>query len=46
MPIRWIIIDNTNQIREAKASHDKVIVIVHEVIEYYNLPKPKNAKTV
>ena len=30
------IIDNTNQIREAKASHDKVIVIVHGGHEYYN----------
>ncbi len=38
------IIDNTNQIREAKASHDKVIVIVHGGHEYYNLPSPRMQK--
>ena len=38
------IIDNANQIREAKASHDKVIVIVHGGHEYYNLPSPRMQK--
>lgn len=38
------VIDNTNQIREAKASHDKVIVIVHGGHEYYNLPSPRMQK--
>ncbi|MFA5528262.1 MAG: CapA family protein [Peptostreptococcales bacterium] len=38
------IIDNTNQIREAKASHDKVIVIIHGGHEYYNLPSPRMQK--
>ena len=38
------IIDNTNHIREAKASHDKVIVIVHGGHEYYNLPSPRMQK--
>lgn len=38
------IIDNTNQIRVAKASHDKVIVIVHGGHEYYNLPSPRMQK--
>jgi len=38
------IIDNTNQIREAKATHDKVIVIVHGGHEYYNLPSPRMQK--
>ena len=38
------IIDNTNQIREAKASHDKVIIIVHGGHEYYNLPSPRMQK--
>ena len=38
------IIDNTNQIREAKASHDKVIVIVHGGHEYYNLLSPRMQK--
>lgn len=38
------IIDNTNQIKEAKASHDKVIVIVHGGHEYYNLPSPRMQK--
>ncbi|QRX64187.1 CapA family protein [Dysgonomonadaceae bacterium zrk40] len=38
------IIDNTNQIREAKSSHDKVIVIVHGGHEYYNLPSPRMQK--
>lgn len=38
------IVDNTNQIREAKASHDKVIVIVHGGHEYYNLPSPRMQK--
>src|SRR5690554_4345035 len=35
------LIDNSIQIREAKASHDKVIVIVHGGHEYYNLPSPR-----
>jgi poly-gamma-glutamate synthesis protein (capsule biosynthesis protein) len=38
------IIDNSNQIREAKASHDKVIIIVHGGHEYYNLPSPRMQK--
>jgi len=38
------VIDNTNQIKEAKASHDKVIVIVHGGHEYYNLPSPRMQK--
>ena len=38
------IIDNTNRIREVKASHDKVIVIVHGGHEYYNLPSPRMQK--
>ena len=38
------IIDNSNQIREAKATHDKVIVIVHGGHEYYNLPSPRMQK--
>ena len=38
------LIDNSIQIREAKASHDKVIVIVHGGHEYYNLPSPRMQK--
>lgn len=38
------IIDNANQIREAKSTHDKVIVIVHGGHEYYNLPSPRMQK--
>ena len=38
------IIDNTYQIREAKSTHDKVIVIVHGGHEYYNLPSPRMQK--
>ena len=38
------IIDNTNQIREAKATHVKVIVIIHGGHEYYNLPSPRMQK--
>src|SRR5690554_6283161 len=38
------IIDNANQIKEAKATHDKVIVIVHGGHEYYNLPSPRMQK--
>lgn len=38
------IIDNAYQIKEAKASHDKVIVIVHGGHEYYNLPSPRMQK--
>lgn len=38
------IIDNANQIREAKANHDKVIAIVHGGHEYYNLPSPRMQK--
>lgn len=38
------IIDNAYQIREAKATHDKVIVIVHGGHEYYNLPSPRMQK--
>lgn len=37
-------IDNANQIREAKSSHDRVIVIVHGGHEYYNLPSPRMQK--
>ena len=38
------IIDNANQIKEAKATHDKVIVIIHGGHEYYNLPSPRMQK--
>src|SRR5690554_3827878 len=38
------IIDNANQIKEAIATHDKVIVIVHGGHEYYNLPSPRMQK--
>src|SRR5690554_8220427 len=38
------IIYNTNQIKEAKATHDKVIVIIHGGHEYYNLPSPRMQK--
>ena len=38
------IIDNAYQIREAKATHDKVIVIVHGDHEYYSLPSPRMQK--
>lgn len=37
-------IDNAYQIREAKATHDKVIVIVHGDHEYYSLPSPRMQK--
>ena len=38
------IIDNTNQIKEAKATHDKVICIIHGGHEYYHLPSPRMQK--
>ena len=38
------IIDNASQIKSAKESHDKVIVIVHGGHEYYNLPSPRMQK--
>jgi hypothetical protein len=38
------IIDNVNQIKTAKATHDKVICIIHGGHEYYYLPSPRMAK--
>ena len=38
------IIDNTNQIKTAKATHDKVICIIHGGHEYYHLPSPRMQK--
>jgi len=38
------IIDNTNQIRIAKATHDKVVCIIHGGHEYYHLPSPRMQK--
>lgn len=38
------IIDNTNQIKAAKATHDKVICIIHGGHEYYHLPSPRMQK--
>ncbi|MDD8020943.1 MAG: CapA family protein, partial [Acidobacteriota bacterium] len=38
------IIDNVKQIQAAKASHDKVICIIHGGHEYYNLPSPRMQK--
>lgn len=38
------IIDNINQIKEAKKKADLVIVIVHGGHEYYNLPSPRVRK--
>lgn len=38
------LIDNSFQIREAKASHDKVIVTVHGGHKYNNLPSPRMQK--
>lgn len=38
------IIDNTNQIKAAKATHDKVICIIHGGHEYYHLPSPRMKK--
>ncbi|SLM28701.1 putative Capsule biosynthesis protein CapA [Desulfamplus magnetovallimortis] len=38
------IIDNTNQIKAAKATHDKVISIIHGGHEYYHLPSPRMVK--
>jgi len=38
------IIDNSIQIKKAKASHDKVIVIVHGGHEFYNFPSPRMQK--
>src|SRR5690554_5548350 len=38
------IIDNTNQIKEAKKNADFVFVIVHGGHEYYNLPSPRMQK--
>lgn len=35
------IIDNVNQIKVAKATHDKVICIIHGGHEYYHLPSPR-----
>jgi poly-gamma-glutamate synthesis protein (capsule biosynthesis protein) len=38
------IIDNTNQIKAAKVTHDKVICIIHGGHEYYHLPSPRMQK--
>jgi hypothetical protein len=38
------IIDNANQIKEAKSRADYVIVIIHGGHEYYNLPSPRMQK--
>lgn len=38
------IIDNTNQIKAAKDTHDKVICIIHGGHEYYHLPSPRMQK--
>jgi len=38
------IIENTNQIKAAKATHDKVICIIHGGHEYYHLPSPRMQK--
>lgn len=38
------IIDNTNQIKAAKATHNKVICIIHGGHEYYHLPSPRMQK--
>src|SRR5690554_3036512 len=38
------IIDNTNQIKEAKKNADFVFVIIHGGHEYYNLPSPRMQK--
>jgi len=38
------IIDNVKQIQTAKATHDKLICIIHGGHEYYNLPSPRMQK--
>ncbi len=38
------IIDNVTQIKAAKATHDKVICIIHGGHEYYHLPSPRMVK--
>lgn len=38
------IIDNVYQIKTAKATHDKVICIIHGGHEYYHLPSPRMVK--
>lgn len=38
------IIDNTKQIKAAKATHDRVICIIHGGHEYYHLPSPRMQK--
>ncbi len=38
------IIDNVKQIQAAKATHDKVICIIHGGHEHYNLPSPRMQK--
>ena len=38
------IIDNTNQIKDARQKADYVLVIVHGGHEYYNLPSPRMQK--
>lgn len=38
------IIDNVNQIKAAKAIHDKIICIIHGGHEYYHLPSPRIVK--
>ncbi len=41
---RMDIIDNVNQIKAAKATHDKVICIIHGGHEYYHIPSPRMQK--
>jgi len=38
------IIDNVRQIKAAKATHDKVICIIHGGHEYYHFPSPRMVK--
>ena len=38
------VIDNVKQIKSAKDSHDKVILIIHGGHEYYHLPSPQIVK--
>ena len=38
------VIDNVNQIKAAKSTHDKVVCIIHGGHEYYHLPSPRMVK--
>lgn len=38
------IIDNVNQIKKAKNTHDKVICIIHGGVEFFNYPSPRMIK--